>query len=699
MLTILGGEYNLVAGIEIVMAVCVEILDVRAMFFFLIPHMARSKPTTFYVFDASARVLKAATIVARLFKCKVEPLRFRAVDLKDESGMRIGVRVRYFDVAQVQADILSSSSLVRQMAAMPELARIFLAKRVATQAAHDPLSLARVLYLIQVVKWKSTKENWGKTRLFLRSRLWKKPITRYGEEFGIEVVFSRYIGGNSLSDTIREILGDRNLERYRYISKVLRSVFEYFLTVFSPSKDRHQIPLGTYVATESYGALCLDHPEYHSDLFFWQQSDLRSRNSLLIFSGIDILDSGKWRELREKGINAVASKPLATIVQEAPVYIPTNRYPEIRKPTWYPKQVADSEVGCWITREVNSYLKRCNHWEDFFEQLGIMVYVLWFKHTPDHCAMADALQKLGGVLAVYQRSYEDVPNAGLMVGADIEFGFSKGHAEVERMNNSVIPYHITTGYIGDHRFPLLRKQADIVRKQIIAHGAERIVAYCDEGSMADGRWERDHQSIQENYAFLLEKVLEESWLGLVIKPKAPRTLNERLGPVADLLDRAKATGRCHIYAEGSIHSIHPPALAAMSADVTIHENLAAGTAGIQSALAGTPTLLLDLDGWKVSDLYRLEVGKVVFLSWDSIWEACLGQWEGGAINGFGEWGSILDDLDPFRDGRAAERVGTYLRWLIDSLVAGDSREKALVDAADRYRQAWGSDKVTEVNGN
>jgi hypothetical protein len=59
---------------------------------------------------------------------------------------------------------------------------------------------------------------------------------------------------------------------------------------------------------------------------------------------------------------------------------------------------------------------------------------------------------------------------------------------------------------------------------------------------------------------------------------------------------------------------------------------------------------------------------------------------------------MLDELDPFRDGRAAERMGTYIQWLIDGFKVGLDRDTVMANAAERYCAMWGKDKVTEVSG-
>jgi len=115
-------------------------------------------------------------------------------------------------------------------------------------------------------------------------------------------------------------------------------------------------------------------------------------------------------------------------------------------------------------------------------------------------------------------------------------------------------------------------------------------------------------------------------------------------------------------------------------------------------LAGVPTLLVDREGWSVSPLYELGVGRVVFRDWDTLWNACLDHWASpGGITGFGSWASIINTIDPFRDGRAAERMGTYLKWILDDLKDGLSREMAMANAAERYCMIWGQDKVSEVS--
>ena len=59
----------------------------------------------------------------------------------------------------------------------------------------------------------------------------------------------------------------------------------------------------------------------------------------------------------------------------------------------------------------------------------------------------------------------------------------------------------------------------------------------------------------------------------------------------------------------------------------------------------------------------------------------------------GDWSLHLDELDPFRDGRGGERIGTYIRCLLEVFKKGGNRDEAIRNANKLYSERWGSDKV------
>ena len=243
---------------------------------------------------------------------------------------------------------------------------------------------------------------------------------------------------------------------------------------------------------------------------------------------------------------------------------------------------------------------------------------------------------------------------------------------------------------------MLKKKAGQIRKIIQENGASTILSFTDESTAADGRWHTGHSHMRQDYQFLLEKCLREPWLGLILKPKVPTTLRQRLDTVASLLEAALKTGRCYLFEGGPVLSSFPPAIAAMSADLAIHGHLSSPTAALEASLTGTPTLLLDREGWSVSPLYELGEGQTVFRDWDSLWMAVLEKRTNQKASYIGDWSPMLERLDPFRDSFGAARMGNFVKAVFEDLKRGAPKRDALENAAQVYRKKWGEDKVLRV---
>jgi len=200
---------------------------------------------------------------------------------------------------------------------------------------------------------------------------------------------------------------------------------------------------------------------------------------------------------------------------------------------------------------------------------------------------------------------------------------------------------------------------------------------------------------RKNYIYVLEKVLENPWLGVVFKPKTAKTLRQRLGNVNELLVEAEKTGRCIVFEDSGRHTtLTTPLLAGLVADVCIHGHLSSGTAALECALAGLPTLLIDREGCSTHKLHDLPRDIIVFENWPEALDKTIEHFKtSNGIPSFGDWSDHLDEFDPFRDGKAANRMGTYLHWLIQGFEDGLDREIIMADAAERYAHQWGNDKV------
>jgi hypothetical protein len=630
----------------------------------------------------------------------VAKMDFQALDMRDEDGLNVRLRILYHDLTEVQQMALEGPEYGRIAGAIPndDLLSLSLAKAIATSSL-GRTTMTRTLLLVQVCAAKTTagSEDSSTRLLFMERRPWGDAISRYAAKYGLTVRFVSPT--NSLSAKVRGKL-PRNfrdtLRSFRYGGPASLLAKKSKTAPASPVESRlEQTPK---IAAEHYGQLNLGDPALHSDLFFWQESQIQGSDVMLTFgSTAAVLDEPKLRSMQQHGIGAVVSHPGATSI---PGYYQKRSHRESANKRDYTGLAPDGGLESqWLKKQTDNYLDTRAHWTGLFSENNSKVFLSWYKNDTSHVAVADAIRSLGGVAAIYQRSTEFHPSAVTTTAADIIFAYSKLESDVFRLSDSSARYYVATGYLGDHRFELLRERALVLRERLQTNGAERILALFDESYRADSRWGSGFNHVRNTYSFFLQKVIDDPWFGLVIKPKNPARIRGWLGPVAELLDRAESTGRCYIYEEtDGIQGAHPPAAAALSADVTLHDHLWPGTAGMEAALAGIPSLLLDYSGWAESPLYQLGEGKVVFTSLAELWETCLDHWSpSGPVPGFGDWTPLLDELDPFRDGRAAERMGGYVSHLLDGFRDGLDRDTVMEDAAQRYADQWGNDKIFEVN--
>ncbi len=656
-----------------------------------------------YYIDTTSIGLFFTRVMGSLINLEIRLLSFRLVDIRDDVGRLIRLRIAGEDLIEVQEDILDRSEfkpLLQAIAVDNPFLKIYLKKQAVAFTWDSAGTVWRMIFLVHVACW-AEKKVFGKTAekiFFADKRLWRKELVSYAAKYDVRVIFSFFHRVN-IRNFVASLVGEHRLRAWYYIyllygikglvSQYCRVKESRFTSICFGDKSSPK------VMAEYYGHLNLDRPEFFSDLFFLQNSRLCNRDVIVSFNlPASPLDLEGLDELKRHKIPVVVLNPKASKVREVPVFIYMGNKNLREEYDEYTKYGNNSR---WLRKQIVTFYRDVDYWREFFLKTNTRVFVSWFNCGSRHCVISEALRQIGGVSVIYQRSFEEFPSPELTLGCDLAFGFSKISMDAEIASGSFVNYYVITGYIGDFRFRFVKHIADKLRQQLLENGATRIISFFDENSMPDPRWHTGHEFMRHNYAFLLQKVIDDKDFGLILKPKVPRTLRDRLGGVAELLDKAITTGRCYMFSGGTIQGVYPPSVAALASDIAVHGHLCSGSAGVESALTGTPTLLLDREGWPRGILNRLGKGRVVFHDWDSLWEACQQHWrQPGSIKGFGDWSELIDELDPFRDGKAAERMGTYLFWIIEGLKKGLPKDKVLADAAQCYSEKWGKDKIFEL---
>lgn len=705
----------------------IENLTACSWIFYVLPYFLRNGKITLqtaeqvYYFNNSTLGLWLANRALRLKRVPLQRADFRQGDMRDRDGNLIWMKTTE-DSLSIQEDIKNNSEFQRLVCGYGRTKglSLFLGKLImcCDLITQDTFLLQKFIFLVRSIERREHLNDSGRSPnrdifLFMQERPWFLEMRRFVESKGIKVIpveglyahvkvsLIQFEGVKSfIKEACKRAAYCWMVAGYKLKTVVQANDIGVVSNVVNKQGKQSCAfeRLQPRMAVEHYGYLKFDSPEMFSDLFFFQEPPLRG-GDILIYFGLPkapIRDKD-WNEIRKHGMSAVVINPRASATPKAPLFI----YKGVaNKGGWFNNKAEVKEnilAHKWLQHKMLNYCQRYDYWVNFFKQHNIKIHLTWHKYSPDHSVILDAIQAAGGIGVVYQRSFDSFLAPWTFTTADVVFGFSRWGSHIGRDRYSVIPYYVITGYGGDYRFSLLGG-ANNVRNLLRSHGAKKILAYFDEHGTDHPRWDLAYKVTLENYSYLLNKVLENPWLGLILKPKVPSTLRTRLGHVAKLLYEVEKTGRCFIFDEGGIQCLYPPAIASLGADVAIHGHLFAATAGIESALAGVPTLFLDSEGIPECLLHKLENGRVIFKNIEQLWRICLEHWNTpGGVPGFADWSGILDELDPFRDGRAAERMRTYLAWLMEGFRAELPRETILADAAERYGQIWGKDKILSVN--
>ena len=139
----------------------------------------------------------------------------------------------------------------------------------------------------------------------------------------------------------------------------------------------------------------------------------------------------------------------------------------------------------------------------------------------------------------------------------------------------------------------------------------------------------------------------------------------------------------------------PPSYAGFASDLVIHSHLCAGTAAVECALAGIPTILIDREGSPFNILYELRNQNIVFKNWTETIDFISNDFFYNKTDkNFGIWpNEFLNQIDQFRDGKASFRMGNYLKSMIDCFNKGYKREDILTISSEKYIKLYGKDKI------
>jgi hypothetical protein len=249
---------------------------------------------------------------------------------------------------------------------------------------------------------------------------------------------------------------------------------------------------------------------------------------------------------------------------------------------------------------------------------------------------------------------------------------------------------IITGYYLDYKFKAYFLPANIIRMK---YPDKFIITFMDNVFSQDIPYSAE--TMKKAYGMFFDIIDAHENVVIFVKAKRDKYFNKtrRIVPAIDKhINRGKVVPFIN---DPNTNQPYKPASIALASDLVI--GIGISTAATESQFAGVPSFHFDLSKTQNNQFAKDGLGTIVFQSVESMREAIEKQINPNTALPYEIIDHSYRDLDPFRDGWAAFRIGNYLSWLWDGFNAGLGRENALNNAAKRYSSAWGQDKIISIN--
>jgi len=432
-----------------------------------------------------------------------------------------------------------------------------------------------------------------------------------------------------------------------------------------------------------------------SDIFWYPESRIDPSRILVYFDRLSTLNR-RFRKSLVEQIEGMglrwASLGTASLTLDKPV-CDDNKERKSLLGQW--RQALDG-IGSgtptqrWFRNIAATLLGEVGYWYSVYKTLNIKIHVEMDEGGLAPVAQAIALDMIGGIHIGWQRS--DSWGWGFLGHhpEHVYFAWNDRGAAHAQQNRNRINSIVICGFPYDSAWRFNPEPQDL-RVQLVAKGASFVVALFDNAFWWGGIFSRD--MIRTLYIVFLEWVLGDSQVGVVSKSKKP-IIFEQLPEIHGLMEKAEATGRwvnlTNVF--GRL-----PSDASRVADMSV--GIGISSAVNEAVAAGGRGIHLDLTRQRSFPFYEWGYGKVVFDDVE-LMMAALRRYKAdpSCEHELGNFSQKMDQIDPFCDGRASERVGTYIRSLLEALENGHDRDASIQEANMRYATIWGRDKVLNCRG-
>jgi hypothetical protein len=442
-----------------------------------------------------------------------------------------------------------------------------------------------------------------------------------------------------------------------------------------------------------------------SDIAWFPESEIRAEKILMYFDTIDLttlkpVSEGTLAVVEKTGFKWLTLRPGITARWAETYWKPTNREIGLEGSSlsFGEAMGGDDLAEYWAADVARELAYQVGYWGAFQRKHRVRVQVVTEEGYIGNIAQSIAIEAdKYGILVGKQRSELALTDIYGFFPHDVHFVWNKRAAVHIKKTHSKTRNAIVVGHLHDRTFRDAEKVGGKLRAELEDSGAHFVLALFDNTHSYDTRI--SPRMVEAFYRKFLNWLLEDDSLGLLIKSKKSKVIGT-LPQIHTLFSEAEKTGRC-IRLTNEFSRL--PTEAATGADIAVGVSIS--TPIIESALAGCRGIHWDALGLLRSresaeashEFYQWGFESIIFEDIDRLIGALkIFKSKRDTSSSLGDWTPFLDELDPFRDGKAGERMGSYIRWCTEGFDAGLDREQVMQKANALYAERWGADKVYEL---
>jgi hypothetical protein len=468
----------------------------------------------------------------------------------------------------------------------------------------------------------------------------------------------------------------------------LRSFFEFFVISNSPLKKHDSKSDPARFGVEAAWGTGGREEGRMDDLFWWRNNSLPGNRVAYIYERGDI--HPKLSEI--ENLKSLDIQPIVTnskLAENWPqLYFDTRQnkplsqllYELVRVVKLTFKSISPKTLERRVISQVNWRLSKLNQLASTYNLLNIKGV---FHH--DESGFDDvtlACKFAGGArIGTHWSCFNGVCEVNR--SHDVFFIWGKHDAKIIHDAGSVSKHLIISGCISiGNSKKVAYEKATATAKIMRSRGVKYLVSIFDCGV-----------PMPNFNNFFLRWLLEDSCLGLLIKPKGNGFLNNMGSDLRTLYDEALKTGRVYLFDYDA-----SPADAGRVSDFSV--GIGGISAVVTAALHGARIFYLDYERLNqgpqkpYNTLHSLGEKRCVFYDPESLKQAVLEYIDNPKTNpDLGDASPVLNEFDSFRDGKASERIGEYISWYLEGLDKTLEKDVALQEATQRYAAKWGEEKV------